>query len=305
MYRIGVDLGGTHIAAGIVKDGSLIAKNSVPTPEDRDFEKTVKAITQLVFALLKENGISLEQCEAVGVGSPGVADGKTGDIIFSTNFGWHNVPLARALQQNLLLPVKIANDADAAGWAEYMMGAGRNTQHCATITLGTGVGGGFVIFGKLFPGGLAGGAELGHVTLVAEGKECTCGKKGCCEAYCSATGLINETKDRLAKGAESILQNRELDAKAIIDAAKAGDELAVAVFDWYIEHLAHLTASIINLLSPEVIAFGGGVSKAGEFLLEPLRSRVAQLILNKSLPYARIVQAQMGNDAGIIGAALL
>lgn len=307
MYRIGVDLGGTHIGVGLVeKDGTLKAKKYVDTPASREFYKTVALMGKTILALLEETGVSLQDCAAVGIGSPGVADEESGNIVYSANFDWRNVPLRSELQKLVPLPVLIANDADAAGWAEYTMGAGKNSKSCITITLGTGIGGGIVLGGKLFSGGMVGGGELGHVTLVADGRVCGCGKKGCAEAYASASALIKRAQELLPAHPESLLFSAApLNAKAIVDMARQGDAFAVQLYDEYINYLAHLLASIINLLAPEVIALGGGVSGAGNFLLEPLCKRVDELILNKNLPRAKITTATMGSDAGIVGAALL
>lgn len=306
MYRIGIDLGGTHIGAGLVENGVLKAKKYVDTPSDREFHATVKAMAEAIYALLAENGVELAQCEAIGIGSPGVADEKTGNIVYSANFDWHDVPLRRELYSLVPLPIAIANDADAAGWAEYAAGAGKGSQSCVTITLGTGVGGGIVLNGKLFSGGMAGGGELGHVTLVAEGRVCGCGKKGCAEAYTSATAIIKRAQELLGSYPDSSLAKIEsINAKAVVDAARQGDKLGCFVFEEYVNYLAHLLASIINLLAPQVIALGGGVAGAGDFLLEPLRRRVDELVLNKALPRAKITLATMGSDAGIVGAAML
>lgn len=304
-YRIGVDLGGTHIGVGLVNaEGNLVLKHYAPTPEGREFEMTVKAIIEAVEHILDLQKISVTDCDSIGVGSPGVAEEETGKIVFSTNFQWYDKPLGERLKARFNIPVHVGNDADVAGWAEFLMGAGRGHKSCITITLGTGVGGGLVLNGHLFSGGMLGGAELGHVTLVAGGVRCTCGKDGCAEAYCSAAALIRQAEEAIKTGRETVL-NSGLEAKDVVDAAKAGDILASELFEGYVNYLAHLLASIINLLAPEIIALGGGVSKAGDFLLKPLRKRVAELVLNKSLPHADIVCAQMGNDAGIIGAALL
>lgn len=304
-YRIGIDLGGTHIGAGAVNaEKKLIGKYYAPTPESRDFSQTVEAIEQAVNTLLKNHKIDITDCDSIGIGSPGISEEATGKIVFSTNFGWYDKPLGASLKERFDLPVHVGNDADVAGWAEFLLGAGKGYKSCVTITLGTGVGGGLVLNGQLFSGSMLGGAELGHVTLVAGGTLCTCGKRGCAEAYCSATALIRQAEEQIAIGRSTVLKSG-LEAKDVVDAAKNGDLLAMEVFTKYIDYLAHLLASIINLLAPEVIALGGGVSKAGEFLLVPLRKRVAELVLNKSLPHAKIAGAQMGTDAGIIGAALL
>ncbi len=307
MYRIGVDLGGTHIGVGLVDENrKLVATANVETPADRDFEATVQVMGQAILKLLEEQNVTVAQCSSIGIGSPGVSDANTGNIVYSANFNWRNVPLRDRLHSIIPLPIAIANDADAAGWAEYLMGAGKGSTSCITITLGTGVGGGMVLNGKLFSGGMVGGGELGHVTLVADGRRCGCGKKGCAEAYASATAMIKMAQELLGDYPQSILNKVEkINAKAVVDASKAGDELGLLVFEKYVNYLAHLLASIINLLAPQVIALGGGVAGAGQYLIEPLNKRVDQLILNKELPRAKIVCATMGSDAGILGAALL
>ena len=306
MYKIGVDLGGTHIGVGLVQDCKILNTYYTETPKDRDFTKTVRTMADAINTLLDKNGIKPCDCSGIGIGSPGVADEKTGNIVYSANFNWHNTPLRSELQKYIDLPVAIANDADAAGWAEYLLGAGKGSQSCITITLGTGIGGGIVINGKLFSGGMSGGGELGHVTLVADGRECGCGKKGCAEAYASATAMVKMAREQLADHPESILNKVEkLNAKAVVDASREGDPLASKVFADYVNYLAHLIASIINLIAPQIIALGGGVAGAGEYLLEPLGKRVDELVLNKELPRAKIVCACMGSDAGILGAALL
>lgn len=306
MYKIGVDLGGTHIGVGLVKDHEIVNTYYTETPKDRNFADTVKVMADAIKTLLANNGVTVKDCSGIGIGSPGVADEKTGNIVYSANFNWHDTPLRSELQKYIELPVAIANDADAAGWAEYLLGAGKGSQSCITITLGTGIGGGMVINGKLFSGGMSGGGELGHVTLVADGRKCGCGKKGCAEAYASATAMVKMAQEQLGHYPESLLKGVEkLNAKAVVDASKQGDALAVKVFGDYVNYLAHLIASIINLIAPQVIALGGGVAGAGDYLLEPLNRRVDELILNKELPRAKIVCAQMGSDAGILGAALL
>ena len=169
-YRIGVDLGGTHIGVGLINQNrQLVGKYYAETPEGREFEATVQAMIKAIEHLLKEQGVSIADCDSVGIGSPGVAEEETGKIVFSTNFQWYDKPLGERLKQHFSIPVHVGNDADVAGWAEFLMGAGRGHKSCITITLGTGVGGGLVLNGHLFSGGMLGGAELGHVTLVAGG----------------------------------------------------------------------------------------------------------------------------------------
>ena len=253
----------------------------------------------------------MDDVKAIGVGVPGLADPKTGVVIFCTNLRWHMVPLREIMQKIIDKPIFIDNDATVAGLAESVAGVSAGIANSVFLTLGTGVGGGIVINHKIYSGAHGVGSELGHMTVQCEGRKCTCGSVGCWEQYSSATALIRQGREAVEGHPESLILKKvngdasKIEARTIIDAAREGDPIACQVYDKYIYYLAIGIVAIINAFDPEVIVLGGGVSKAGDFLLEPLRKKVAEYVFYKDLPYAEIKIATLGNDAGIIGAAML
>lgn len=305
MYQIGVDIGGTSIKIGLVDEQlQIIGRTSIPFPH-LSGEEVAEKLAEAVRSLLAEQNIFEEDLHHVGVVIPGSID-PTGAIILNAyNLGFHNVPFQKQLQDQFHnLPVFLANDADGAALAELGRGAFAGHKTGVLLTLGTGVGGGVILDGKMFSGGCRRGIELGHMPLVAGGEPCTCGVNGCIEAYCSASALIRDALRAAQAHPESKLaEAEEMTAKVAIDCAKAGDEVAVRVFDQYVDHLASACTAVIHLLDPEVIAIGGGVSHAGDFLFEPLRKKALEKCFFDS--HGDIVPAVMGNDAGIIGAAML
>ena len=289
MSKIGFDIGGTNIAAGLVTDeGVLLKKGSLPFPQDKDFEKVLATCEQLVTAL--EEGE--EPVQSVGVAVPGSLDATQSIVLNAYNLGFDHTPLKQILSDRLGKRVELINDADAAVLAEHRIGALKGCRDAFMITLGTGLGGGLIMNGELYRGGRGHGSEPGHLILYNGGRHCTCGNDGCAESYCAAT--------RLARDGKVYGWNT---AKAVIDAAKAGDEFALAIFNAYVDDIGSYLASVINLLDPEKIAIGGGVSAAGDFLLDPIRRNAN----GKSFFAAptEIVAATAGNDAGIYGAAFI
>ena len=290
MAKIGFDIGGTNIAAGLVSDeGVLLKKGSLPVPQDKDFEKVLSTCEQLVAAL--EEG-ETEPVKSVGVAVPGSIDATASIVLNAFNLGFSNTPLKEALEERLHKAVFLINDADAAVLAEHRVGSLRGCSNAFMITLGTGLGGGFIFNGTLFRGGRGNGTEPGHAILVNGGRHCTCGNDGCAEAYCAATRLVQDGK---AYGWSS--------AKMVIDAAKAGDPFANAIVNAYVDDIGSYLASVINLLDPERIAIGGGVSAAGEFIMKPIRENVQKKTFFDQP--TDIVVATAGNDAGIFGAAFI
>ncbi|MGI6112508.1 MAG: ROK family protein [Mahellales bacterium] len=311
MY-IGIDLGGTNIAAGLVNEkGDILIKDSTPTLRSRSFQEIIRDMGVLVSNIIKSSGCPMERIMGVGIGSPGVCDNQKGTIVFANNLGWVNVPISSELKKYIDKPVYMDNDANVAGLAEYMFGAGRGYNSSITLTIGTGLGGGIVMDGKIYPGSHGVGAELGHFIFDVNGLQCTCGNKGCWEQYVSATALATMAQKAVSENDSSLMlelaggQMERIDAKVVEEAAKKGDYVAIEVFDRFIYYLAMGIISIINTFDPEVIIIGGGVSKAGEFLLEPLKRKVEEHIFYNELGWADIRLAQLGNDAGIIGAAML
>jgi len=313
MYYIGIDLGGTKIKAGIVdEEGKIIKKDSMPTGRTRKSEEIVNDICLLIKKLMSDANLSANDIYSVGIGSPGSLDRERGIIIANFNLGFRYVAMRDAIQKVVPVPVYIENDANCAAIAESIAGAAKGMDYAVLITIGTGIGGGIIINNKLYIGANGAAAELGHIVLKLNGEACTCGRKGCWEAYSSATALIRQTKAAAVKDPSSkILElvNGDLDkidAKTAFDAAKMGDETAIKVIDEYIDILADGLANIVNIFQPDIIAIGGGVSKEGENLLAPLREKMqGRTLFIGDLKNTQIVAAQMGNDAGIVGAALI
>ncbi len=307
MVYVGIDVGGTGLKAGVVdQNGKMLSKVSCPTGVERGHEAVVNDMAQLALKAIAESGCSLDEVHSIGIGIPGVLDPRTGIVPFCTNLGWHDVPVIQLMQKVIDKPVFVDNDATVAALAESVAGVSAGVKDSVFLTLGTGVGGGIVVGGKVYSGAHGVGSELGHMMVVVGGEKCTCGNYGCWERYASATALIRMGGEEAKKHPESILAGRDnLNAKDVMDAAKAGDVAGLAAFDQYTTYLAAGIVNIINFIDPEVIAIGGGVSAAGEFLLEPVREKVKAMAFYKSMPYARIELAVLGNDAGIIGAAML
>lgn len=312
MVYIGVDLGGTGIKVGLVNDkGEILAKGSTPTHKERPYGEVIADIAALCERVVKQAGATMEDVEAIGVGVPGICDPKSGVIPLCTNLGWHNVPFVEEMRSHIDKPVTVDNDATVAGFAESIAGVSAGTASSVFITLGTGVGGGIVIGGRPYSGAHGVGSEIGHMIIRMGGEPCTCGNLGCFERYASATAIIRDARRAVQEHPESRIMARcggnpeKINAKTVIDCAKEGDETAKAVFAGYVQGLAHGIVNLINVLDPEVIVLGGGVSMAGEFLLNAVREAVKPLVFYKGVSYAHIELAELGADAGIIGAALL
>ena len=308
MFEIGVDIGGTNIKYGLVNEAlEIVVHGSIPFPKTTA-EDMADKLAAALRAMLAEQGVT--EIGSIGIVVPGSID-RSGEVVIAAyNLGFHDVPL-RAIMQTRFpgVPVYIANDANGAALAELYAGAFRGCKTAVLFTLGTGLGGGIILGGHMFNGGMNQGVELGHMYLVNGGEHCTCGNDGCMEAYCAASALARDGQRAMKKHPESLIAARaggspeNVDAKLVIDCAKEGDEAAKAVFDQYIDSLSSACASIYNLLDPEVIAIGGGVCGAGEFLFAPLREKTTGKCFYKT--HGKLVPAELGNDAGMIGAAML
>ena len=308
MY-IGIDVGGTNLKAGLVdQSGTILAVERTPL-DFRGPESFADTLASLAKAVMASGGAAAQDVEYVGIGMPGAVAG--GDILYTANIPMKNVPLEKLFRQHLNLPVLLGNDADCAAVGEWSCGVGRGTKHFIVITLGTGVGGGMILNGKLYSGCGAGG-EVGHIVVQKDGVPCNCGRRGCWEAYASATGLIRETTEAMKAHPESLLhqvaaQNGAVDGRTSFQAAEQGDETALAVCRSYAEYLASGLTDLVNILHPEAVALGGGVAAAPEYLLlDPVREIVARECYARHVGQVpHIVRAELGNDAGIIGAAML
>lgn len=308
MY-IGIDLGGTNIAVGLVDaNGKIIAKDQAPTLAKRGYKEIVKDMADLSKKIMEKNNISEKEIEGVGIGCPGTIDSKTGTVLFSNNIRMEKTPLAEEFRQYLDVKVKILNDADAAAYGEYAIN-GDNVDSFVFITLGTGVGGGIIINKKIYNGFNSAGGELGHITLVHDGIPCNCGNIGCWEAYASVTALIRQTKEAMEKNPQSLMhqiaeKEGKVSGKTAFEAAKAGDEAGMTVVKQYREYVASGLVSIINIFQPERIVIGGGISKEGDYLIKPIIEYCYAHEYNKYATKTQISIATLFNDAGIIGAAL-
>ena len=237
-YAIGIDLGGTNIAAGIVtEDYKLLEKGSVPTKAQRPWQEVAADMARLAMELVEKAGLSRADCAGIGVGSPGICNGDTGEVVYSNNLYWDDVPLCPTLTRLTGLPCRLSNDANCAALGEVVAGAAKGCKTAVLLTLGTGVGGGVVIDGKIYEGQASAGAELGHCTLISGGVECTCGRRGCIESYASATALIRQASEAAAAHPESLLNKERITAKSVYDAMRAGDDAAKAVVAQYEEYL--------------------------------------------------------------------
>ena len=308
-YRIGIDLGGTFAKFGAVDEsGNILKKDKISTPAGCDYAATVSAIAKAVKGIITDMGMP----ESVGIGSPGVIDCEHGMVVTGGNLGWENKPLASDLGELLGISVTLANDANAAAYGEYVCGAGKEYRSIVLITLGTGVGSGIIFGGKLFTGVLGAGAELGHTVICLNGEPCACGRRGCFEAYASASALVRQTRDAMAAHPESKMWELcrgnadNADGRTAFDGMRQGDETAKAVVEQYLGYLAEGIANIVNVFRPQTVLIGGGISAEGETITKPLQEKVDLKILGHG-KYAPVTikAASLGNDAGLVGVAML
>ena len=313
MYRVGIDLGGTNIKAGIVNEKyDIIIQDSIPTKVERPYQEIIKDMAELVQSLVRNAKIREDDIEGIGIGSPGTVDAETGVVVYSNNFDWENIPLVKELHKYINFPIAVSNDANCAALGEVKAGAAKDAANVVLLTLGTGVGGGVVVNGKIFEGGHAGGAELGHTMLVRGGELCTCGRKGCLEAYASATALIRQTKEAAKNNPDSkILEfcnhdENQINGKTVFDAALENDETAKKVVQDYIEYLGDGIVDFVNIFRPDKVLLSGGVCNQGTVLTNPLNVYVQKYCFAGSKGVIPTVTcATLGNSAGIIGASAL
>ena len=311
-YYVGIDLGGTFIKAGVVDEQyNILAKASIPSQVDGDAEGLADRMAECAGKAMAELGLTIDDIAAVGVGTPGAVDSKTGLVVYANNLGFVNVPLQEYLEKRLHTSVYLENDANVAAYGEFLAGAAAGVQDAVVVTLGTGVGGGVIIDGKIYTGFNQFAGELGHMVIEYNGWPCTCGRKGCIEAYSSATGLIKMTRLAMEANPDSKLWEvaptlEEVNGKTAFDAMRLGDEAGTAVVDKYIAYLGSALANYVNIFQPEVILIGGGICKEGETLLAPLRKIMSEEAYSiPGQPTCELRRCVLGNDAGTIGAAML
>lgn len=313
MDYLGIDLGGTNIAAGVVDEKhQLTLKTNRKTPTSCSGEEVCLQLAEAAEETLQKAGLTLNDIPYIGVGCPGTVNRETGVIEFSNNLHFSNLPMQQLLQDKLGKKVVLENDANAAAFGEYKAGALRNANIAVAITLGTGIGSGIIIDGKILAGSNFAGGEMGHTVIQADGRLCTCGRRGCWEAYASATGLIRTTQEQMQKDRSSVMWSmtggnmKKVDGRTAFKAMRAGDAAGKAAVDEYIHYLACGIANCINIFQPEILCVGGGVSNEGDPLMIPLKEQVGKEVYSKnSAKQTLICRAQLGNDAGILGAALL
>ena len=311
-YYIGIDLGGTNIKAGVVNENyEIVSKATTKTLLPRPADEICADMAKVSLEAVKQAGLTLDNIESVGIGTPGTANSETGIIEYSNNLGFLNLPVVEIMQKHINKPFYVENDANAAAYGEFLAGAAKGANDAVCITLGTGVGGGIIINGKIYSGFNFAGAEIGHTVVDPNGPECTCGRKGCFEVFSSATGLVRMTKEAMYEDKSSVMwkmneEDGKVSARTAFNAMRAGDRAGKAVVDKYIKYLACGITNTINIFQPDILCIGGGVCNEGDPLLLPLKELVAKEVYTKnSAKNTEIVIAKLGNDAGIIGAAFL
>ena len=303
-YGFGVDLGGTTVKiAYFDENGTMLNKWEIPTVVANNGERILPDIAASILQFIEQKNIDRSTIIGVGIGVPGPVDGK-GVVNKCVNLGWGVFNIAEALSAMVGFPVKAGNDANVAALGEFWKGGGQGTQNMVFVTLGTGVGGGIVVGGQLLHGAHGSGAEIGHLVLNREETDvCGCGKRGCVEQYCSATGIVRMAHKALEASNEfsTLRQHHPLTCKDIFDCGKAGDHLAGQVLEQYYAYLGEFLANICDVIDPEAVVLGGGVSKAGQMLLDGVRPHFDRWVFHAASG-ARFALASLGNDAGAYGA---
>ena len=309
-YYVGIDLGGTNTKIGLLdEDGNILFSTIVKTESEQGFEKTIERLSNILKIQVSNLNISFKDVAGVGLGVPGpVANGRI--VKFWANFPWPvNVDLAVEFEKHLGVPVKVDNDVNVITLGEMWKGGGRGYKNVLGLAIGTGIGGGVVVNGKLVSGKNGAGGEVGHIKVERDGKLCGCGQEGCWEAYASATGLVREAKSRLTVNKNNLLyertKDREVEAKDIFDAAREGDEFSLNLVDYEAEFIALGIGNLLNVLDTDVVVVGGGIALAGDILFDKINEKLRKYAMLSTLEGLKIVPAELGNDAGIYGAAYL
>lgn len=311
-YSLGIDIGGTNLKVGLVgRNRKIFMEKRVKTDAGGGYEHVRDAIIGACKDLMAQAEITTSDIRQIGIGCPGTCNQQTGCVEYSNNLGWNNVPLRNDIEAAFGVKTYLDNDANAAAYGEYLAGAAKGCNSAIIITLGTGLGAGIIINGKLFSGSNYAGAEIGHTVIVADGKSCTCGRKGCFEAYSSATGLVRMTREKLEQFPDSIMakiaeKDGKISGRTAFKAEREGCPVGADVVKEYIKYLACGLINVINVFQPDILCIGGGVCNEGDYLLNPLKELVASEIYSKnSAKNTRITICELGNTAGIIGAAML
>ncbi len=313
MYRVGIDLGGTNIVAGVVDDDfKIIGVGKLKTNSNRPADEIADDMAKTVFMAIEDAGLKIEDIDSFGIGSPGAIDPIHGVVTYANNLPFSNLPICEMMKERVGKDFYIENDANSAAYGEYIAGAGKGTKNFVAVTLGTGVGGGIIIDGKIYSGSNYAGGELGHTVISMNGEMCTCGRHGCWEAYASATALINQTAQAMHRYPDSIMWKlcdgdiNNISGITAFNAMRSNDPVGRMVVDRYCEYVAVGISNIINTFQPDVICIGGGISREGDTLIDPIKAFVAGENYARSVKQKAVIKtATLGNDAGIIGAAYL
>ena len=312
MIAIGIDIGGTSIKGAAVKDnGEVLDVFSLPVNKGDSAEVTLNNLVKVINEYTKKHGYNKDNVLGIGCGVPGVSNTKTGVVTYSNNLQWYETPIVKILEEGTGLPVKITNDANAAALGEAKFGVGKEFKNIIMVTLGTGIGGGIIIDGKLYEGNLGKGAELGHTVIVVDGRDCTCGRKGCVEAYASATGLIYDTKIAMEQHKDSKLwqvaeQLGKVDGRVAFEAARLGDPIGEQLVNNYVKYLGEGLMNYFNIFRPEAVVLSGGIANEREYLNSRLRKYCkAHHYGYQGTPEVKILTSELGYNSGKIGAAAL
>lgn len=311
-YYVGMDLGGTNTKIGLLdKEGNIIFSIIVKTESYEGFENTVERLSNILKAQVKEANIDFEDVKGVGIGIPGPVVNNS-VVKFFANFEWpNNLDISREFEKHLGKPVKADNDVNVITLGEMWRGGGKGYKNVLGIALGTGIGGGIVVDGKLISGKTGSAGEVGHIVVENNGKLCGCGHRGCWEAYASATGLVREANSRLTVNKNNLLyaiidgKGMELEAKDIFDAAREGDQFSLDLVEYEAEYIAYGLGNLLNILDCDIVVIGGGIALAGDILFDRIEEKLKKYALSSTLENLKIVPAQLGNNAGIYGAAYL
>ncbi|MEE0928388.1 MAG: ROK family protein [Acutalibacteraceae bacterium] len=313
MYRLGIDLGGTNIVAAVVDENyNIIGRGKVKTALPRPADEICDSMAEAARIAVAEAGLKMEDISAMGIGTPGAVDPSKGIVTYANNLGFANTPLCAMMKERTGVEFYLENDANAAAYGEFLAGAGKGTKDFMAVTLGTGVGGGIIINGKLFSGSNYAGGELGHTVINVNGEQCSCGRKGCWEAYASATALIRQTKAKMLENKDSVmweLAGNDIDkvnGRVAWDAWRKGDKAGSEVVEAYCQYVAEGVTNMLNIFQPEMLCIGGGISNEKDNLIIPVNRLVNERIYTRNTDKSdKVCVAALGNDAGIIGAAFL
>ena len=313
MYKLGIDLGGTNIVAGVVDDKyNIVATAKRKTNLPRPAEQIVDDLVSVTFEAIENAGLTPDDIDGYGIGTPGSVESETGNVPYSNNLEFYDLPLGKILEEKTGKKFYIENDANAAAYGEYIAGAGRGTKNFIAITLGTGVGGGIIIDGKIYSGSNGAGGELGHTVIQMGGPPCTCGRFGCWETYASATALVRQTKQAMMRYKNSRMWEicdgniENVSGVTAFKAKRLGDRVGTMVVDEYIRYVAVGIANVLDIFQPDMICIGGGISKEGEYLTDPINEYVDGENYARHMNFKTVIKtADIGNNAGIIGAAYL